>query len=1037
MLAKLVHISIRHRMLVIALAAVCFAYGISVLPTMRIDVLPDLNRPTVTIFTEAPGLSPEEVESLVSRPVETSVYGANGVVRVRSNSSVGLSLVFVEFDWGQDIYTARQIVTERLAQIEEALPEGGHMTLGPISSIMGNIMAVGLTSTAPEVDAIELRTLGEWTVRRRLLAIPGIAQITVVGGDLKQFQVLVSPERLVFHRVSVHEVVEALENTNINATGGFVLSDYTEGLVRILGRASSTEEISKAIVHTSDGRRITIDQLAEVRVGGPLGRRGDASVNGKSAVMLSIQKQPKADTLTLVQAIRDELALIQKGFPEGVEIHDDIFSQSTFINNAVKNVVDSLRDGAILVVLVLFLFLLNFRTTFITLLAIPLSLVVTLMVFQALDLSINTMTLGGLAIAIGALVDDAIVGVENSFRRLRENRHSEDPQPADEVVYRATKEIINSIFYATVIIILVFLPLFALSGVEGRIFTPLGIAFITAIAASLLVSLTVTPALVTYLVPNMPRMRAEKDGLLVRAIKAVQGVLLKILYPLSYPIMAVFAGIFGVTLFYASQFGQEFLPEFNEGAMNVAITMPPGTSLQESNRIATVAEKLLLGLPEVEKIGRRSGRAEQDEHVDPVNSSELEFTLRESGRSRAEILEDVRKRLEDIPGILVNVGQPLSHRIDHVLSGVRAQLAIKIFGDDLRTLRNKAAEIESLVAEVEGIVDLSVEQMVLTPHIHVNVDRDRTLNRGMSIGEVAEYAQVALNGKTVSEIIDGQQSYDLVVRFEDRARNSRQAISKLPVWTPQDSFVPLNLLASIEEAKGPNLINRENGQRRIIVQANVAGRDIVSVVDDITNVIAANVTLPEGYFVTFGGQFESQASAFRTIVLLGFVAFIGMFLVLFAHFKSVNFALQVMLSIPLSFIGGVIGVMITNNIMSIATIVGFITLAGIASRNGILMISHYMHLLRHEGESFDKKMITRGTQERIIPVLMTALAASLALIPLLLGADEPGREILWPVAVVIFSGMVSSTFLDLTLRPLVFWKFGHKEAIRLKESWQD
>ena len=690
MLDGLINLSIKHRLLVVAVIALSFVYGGLAVQRLPIDVLPDLNRPTVTIFTESPGLSPEEVETLVTRPIEAAVYGANGVMRVRSASSIGLSIVWVEFDWDVDIYVARQIVSEKLGQARDAIYGRVNPALGPITSIMGNIMAIGVTGDG--VDPMTVRSLAEWDIRQRLLAIPGIAQITVVGGEQRQYQVLIDPERLVFHRVPLSAVLEALEQTNLNATGGFLLTDYTEGLIRVLGRAQTVDEIARTIVPLADApaRRVTIGQIAEVKVGGPIAPRGDASINAAPGVILSIQKQPDADTASLVTAIRAELDAIQAGLPEGMELHDDIFSQSEFIETAVANVEEALRDGAILVAVVLFLFLLNVRTTLITLTAIPLSLVLTLLVFQILGLSINTMTLGGIAIAIGQLVDDAIVGVENCYRRLRQNRLKGEPVPPLEVIAKATREVRDPIIFATFIVILVFLPLFALSGVEGRIFTPLGIAYVTSIGASLIVFLTATPALCAYLLPRMKQMSAEKEGPVVRAVKWLQANILAVLFPLRYAVFAVFAMLLGTGVWLTSQFGQAFLPEFNEGALNVSVVMAPGTSLAESNRIATSAERLVLELPEVTKVGRRSGRAENDEHAESINVSELEFFLAPSERPREAVIDDIRERLEEIPGVLTNIGQPLSHRIDHALSGVRAQIAIKIFGDDMAELRRLA-----------------------------------------------------------------------------------------------------------------------------------------------------------------------------------------------------------------------------------------------------------------------------------------------------------------------------------------------------------
>lgn len=1033
MFDRLIQFSLRNRLFVVAFAALVMAYGGYILTKLPVDVFPDLNRPTVTIFTEAEGLAPEEIETLVTFPIETAMNGASGVQRVRSNSSVGLSLVFVEFDWSTDIYRARQIVTEKLQQVSEQLPANAKPVLGPISSIMGEIMLVGLTSENPAVNSMDLRSIADWQIRQRLLSISGIAQITVIGGDLKQYQVLVDPYKLQHYGVNLHHVQEAAKNANVNATGGFLLKEYTEGLIRNLARVKTVDDLANSVVPggPSTATPLTIGDVADVRLGGPLAKRGDAGVNGMPAVILSIQKQPGASTIQLTDLIQAELDRIQKTLPEGVKIHAEIFRQSEFIHRAISNVEEALRDGSILVVIVLFLFLLNFRTTFITLTAIPLSMIITAIVFHAFGMSINTMTLGGLAIAIGELVDDAIVDVENVFRRLRENRHAAQPKPVMEVIYRASSEIRNSIVFATIIVVLVFIPLFALGGIEGRIFAPLGIAYITSIIASLFVAVTVTPALCSYLLPKMKRMEHEKDSWLVRKIKGGEARLLGWAVPRTTPILTLVALIFLAAVAVVLFFGREFLPPFNEGSVTINIVSAPGISLKESNRIGSLAEKLVLEVPEVAMTGRRTGRAELDDHAEGVHATEIEVELKPSARSRSEILDDIRARLDQIPGIGVNLGQPISHRIDHLLSGVRAQIAVKLFGDDLTTLREKAEEIRAAMASVPGVVDLQVEKQVLIPQLHVRIDREQAKKYGVMVGEVAEYGELAMNGLTVGQILEEQRTYDLVLRLKDEARNDPEAIRRIPIDTVDGRVLPLDVLADVEEAKGPNIINRENVRRRIVVQANVSGRDLVSAVAEIQKQIGEKVTLPEGYFITYGGQFESQASASRLIAVLSIFSFISMFIVLYAHFRSVMFAVQIMLNIPMAFIGSVLGVWLMGGTMSIATMVGFITLTGIAARNGIMMISHYLHLMEHEGEKFDFKMIVRGTQERLVPVLMTALTAALALVPLVIAAGQPGREILHPVAVVIFSGIFSSTLLDFIVTPLVFWRFGRKSVARI------
>ena len=1030
MFDRIIAFSIRNRLLVVALAALVVAYGAWVLRTLPVDVFPDLNRPTVTIFTEAPGLSPEEVETLVTLPLETAVNGATHVERVRSLSGIGLSLVFVEFDWKTDIYLARQVVAERIQGVGENLPDGIRPFLGPISSIMGQIMAIGVTSKNPKVGPMEMRSLAEWDIKRRLLAIPGVSQITIQGGDLKEYQVLVDPRKLIGYGISLHEVRTALEESNVNSSGGFLLEPYEEKLIRNIARVESPEDLGNTVVKTAPGgTNILLRNIAEIRTAGPLVKRGDAGVNGEPAVLLAVSKQPGVDTVQLTRAIEKELQALQSTLPEGVTLHDDIFRQSNFIERAIANVVEALRDGSLMVSIVLFLFLLNFRTTFITLTAIPLSLLITFIVFQWFGLGINTMTLGGLAVAIGELVDDAIVDVENVFRRLRENRLSATPKPAFAVVLSASREVRNSIVFATLIVILVFIPLFALDGIEGRIFAPLGLAYIVSIAASLLVAVTVTPALCSYLLPNMKKMAHPKDGLLVRFFKGLVARVLAIGFRVPKTLFSLVAAAFLGAVALVPFLGREFLPPFNEGSATVFVVSAPGTSLEESTRLGRVAEQLLREIPEVRTIGRRTGRAEGDEHVMEVNSTEIEFELATSNRPRSEILADIRARMAEIPGALTSVGQPISHRIDHLLSGVQAQVAIKIFGDDLETLREKAEATRAIVASIPGFTDVQTEHQTLIPQIHVRIDRGKAALFGLRPGEVARYAELALRGSVVTEVLEGQRSYNVTLRLPDSARRDVESIRQIPIDTLNGRIVPLGLVADVEEAMGPNMVNRENGQRRTYVSANVAGRDLVGAVEEARQKITTDVDLPTGYFISYGGQFESQASASRLLLLLGLARFTGMFLVLYLQFRSVNLALQVMLNIPLAFIGSVVGVwFFSDRTVSIASMVGFIALTGIAARNGIMMISHYLHLMREEGENFDQKMIIRGTQERIIPVLMTALTAGFALVPLLLGAGQPGREILHPVAVVIFFGLFSSTLLDLTIRPLIFWKFGRRAA---------
>lgn len=1034
MLNSIIRFSLKHRMFVIAAAVLLLLYGGYLILHLPVDVFPDLNRPTVTIFLEAEGLAPEEVETLVTFPVETAMNGATGVQRVRSVSSIGLSLVFVEFGWDTDIYIDRQIVTEKINTIRSQLPAGVNPVLAPISSIMGEIELIALTSSSIAIDPMQLRTLADWVVRPRLLTINGVSQVTVIGGDVKQYQVVVRQNKLNALGLTIHHVEEALKEANVNTSGAFVFKGSTESLVRNIARVESLEDLRETVILQRKGVPVLLRHVADVRFAPPL-KRGDAGANGRAAVIMSIQKQPNAATIPLTKTIDAALNEIQKTLPKGVVINNEIFKQSNFISAAIRNVEEALRDGAIFVAVILFLFLLNFRTTFITLTAIPLSIVITAMVFKWYGMSINTMTLGGLAVAIGLLVDDAIVDIENIYRRLRENRHSPDPKPVLEVIYEASCEVRNSIVYATIIIVLVFIPLFALGGIEGRIFAPLGFAFIVSLIASLLVSLTVTPALAAYLLPKARLLEREKDSPLVRFLKYLdREFVLK--YTLQRPVItvSVAVGFLSVAVFLMLQFGREFLPPFNEGSVTVNLLKAPGTNLKESNSTGTIAERFLKEIPEVKQTGRRTGRAEQDEHAEGVHSTEIEVELMESNRSREEILNEMRSKLAGLPGVVVNIGQPISHRIDHLLSGIRAQIAVKLFGSDLSTLRDKSEEIRRVMSEVPGAVDLFVEQQVLIPQTLIRIDRERVQKYGLRVGEVAEVLETTLNGKVVGEVLEGQRRFDLVVKFPDEVRNDIDSLNDLLIDTPQGNLIPLRTVANVVESQGPNQILRENVQRRIVIQSNVSGRDLNSVITDIRKRISEHVKLPEGYFITYGGQFESQQQAMRLISILSIFSLAGMFIVLYAHFKSVPIVVQILLNIPFALIGSVAGIWLTGGVASVASVVAFITLCGIASRNGIMMLSHYMHLMRYEGERFDKKMIIRGSLERLVPVLMTAGAAALALIPLMLAKGEPGKEILYPVAVVVFSGLVSSTLLDIFVTPAIFWKFTGRSVEKLFQA---
>lgn len=1026
MLSRLIAFSLRNRLFVVAASVLVFVYGILVIRDLPVDVFPDLNRPLVTVLTEAPGLAPEEVETLITWPLETAVNGAPGVMRVRSNSGVGLSILFIEFDWGMDIYRARQLVQERLQLAVEKLPEDIAPVMGPISSIMGEILLIGVSSPDGSTPPLELRTIADWTIRQRLLTIPGVAQVIPIGGGVKQYQVLADPERMAAYGVTLEEVLDAAARSQTNTPGGFLNAASREALVRNIARTADLDAMRATVVATRGEASIRLADVAELKIDHNI-LRGDAGVDAQAAVIVSVQKQPGVDTISLTEKVEAALDEIEHGLPEGVNL-SLLFQQARFIDAAIANVEEAIRDGAVMVVIILFLFLLNVRTTLITLTAIPLSFVATAIFFDLTGISINTMTLGGLAVAIGMVVDDAIVDVENVFRRLRENRHLLNSRPVLRVIAEASAEVRNSILYATLLIILVFVPLFGLAGIEGRLFAPIGVATIVAMTASFIVSLTVIPALCSYLLPRMKRMATEEDGWLVRHLKNLDRRFL--LGPaLEHPFLALgIAGALVVSSFALYPLmGKEFLPEFNEGTATINVLVAPGTSLDESNRIGTIAERLLLEVPEIENTGRRTGRAELDEHAEGVHYSEIDVDLLESERSREEILEDIREKLSGIPGIALNVGQPISHRLDHMLSGVRAQVAVKLFGDDLGLLRAKAAEIQAALGQVAGVVDLQTEKQVLIPQVRIALDRERAQLYGVQVGDLAEILETALNGRVVGQVLDGQRTYDVYVWYDAPFRGDVQAIGSMLVDTPSGGKVPLALLADVLEAKGPNIINRENVRRRIVVSANVSGRDLASTVADMQATVAG-VDLPQGYSVRFEGQFQSQQEATRLISLLSLFTLATMFLLLYSHFRSAVIVGQILLNIPLAFIGGLALTWLMVGTVSIATLVGLITLAGIASRNTIMMISHYLHLMEHEGERFDRHMVVRGSLERLVPVTMTALVAGLALIPLVLAAGEPGKEILYPVAVVILGGLLSSTLLDMAVTPAVFFQFGRRAA---------
>ena len=1056
MLNAIIRFALRQQLLVIAFAMFLLGYGTWQAIQMPIDVFPDLNRPRVVIMTEAPGLAPEEVETLVTFPIETAINGANGVQAVRSSSGIGISVIYVEFDWGTDIYTDRQIVMERLQLVQDRMPEGIKPTLAPISSIMGQILMLGMWSEDGSTDPVELRTLGDWVVRQRLLTIPGVSQVFTMGGGRKQFQVLVDPDALLRYGVTLHQVKQAVVKSNENATGGYLdQQGPNELLVRALGRIQTIEDLEKVVVTIRDARPIALTQVARV-VEGPQVKRGDSSVfvkegtseksneesadiptqdaefTGGPAVVLTINKQPGADTRYITERILEAVAELEPSLPSDIRILP-VYSQKEFIDRAIDNVLEALRDGGILVVIILFLFLMNFRTTFITLTAIPLSLVMTAVVFAIFGLSINTMTLGGLAVAIGELVDDAIVDVENIFRRLKENRHAKSPRHPLLIVFLASTEVRNSIVFGTMIVCLVFIPLFALSGMEGRLFTPLGVAYIVSIVSSLLVSLTVTPVLAYWLLGHAKLMEEERDGFLLRGLKWVGDKVIR--FSLGFPrfnltltvAAVVLAAVFVVNL------EKDFLPPFNEGTIQLNVVLPPGTSLATSNAINRKVEQRLLEIEDIDSFVRRTGRAELDEHAEGVNMSEYILELDpHSTRGREEQLNEIREAMADIPGIVTAVEQPIAHLISHMISGVKAQVGIKIYGDDLDVLRRNAEQMLAAMQSVPGVKDPLIEPQVIIPQLRIEVDRDKLLLNGLAVADVNELIETAMNGDVVSEVLIGQRQFDLLVRLDENAREDLGALKRLTIDLPDGGRLPLESVARVYQSGGPNTVNRENVRRRVVLQCNVADRGVVDVVKDIQQAIDPIVAnLPEGYFVEYSGQFESQQSASRVIVVLFAVSMIGVFLVLFTMFRSVNLSLQVMAALPMAFIGSVIALVATGQTLTIAAMVGFISLAGIASRNGILLLNHYLHLVKYEGEGWTKEMIVRAGLERLAPVLMTALTSGIGLVPLVLAAEEPGKEILYPVATVILGGLISSTLLDFFVHPALFSLFGLKSAARV------
>ena len=1027
MFTWLLDFSLKNRMIVILLSAISMVYGAYTLSKMPVDVFPDLNKPTVTIMTEAGGMASEEVEQLITFPLETAMNGLPGVEAIRSVSSAGLSFIYVTFDWTVDIYRARQMVSERLSSMEGAIPDGIVSRMGPISSIMGEIMQIAIPIDESKISSMQVREYADWVLRPRLMAIPGVAQVIPIGGQVRQFQVQPNTRRMAELGLSILQIEDALRGYSANTSGGFLESNNREYLIRHIGRTSSLEDLKNIAVSNRNGQTILLRQVADITFA-PAVKRGDAGYEGGPAVILGVQKQPSADTVALTKKIESAIAELKQGLPTGMEAPKVTFRQASFIDASISTLEGKLIGASIFVAVVLYFFLGTIRPVLISLTAIPVSILLTALVFKYFGLSINTMTLGGLAIAIGGLVDDAVVDVENVIRRLRVNldKASLDQLSPLAIVRAASLEVRTGIIYATAIIVLVFIPLFALPGIEGRLFVPLGIAFIVSTLASLLVSVTITPVLCFYLLPSMQSLR-DHDTKIVTWLKSHYEVQLsRLLAAPKKPLMYAFASVI-VAAASVPFMASAFLPPFNEGTLLIGLRLNPGVSLSESAGVASQAEKLVRQVPEVTYVGRRSGRAELDEHAEGVHVSELDVGLKPAGdldRSMAEIQADIRSRLVNLPAAIA-IGQPISHRIDHMLSGVRSQIAIKIFGDDLDVLRSQADLLRSKLAGIEGLVDLEIEKQVLAPQIKVRIDYDKAAQYGVSTSQIMATLQGMVEGERLSQIIEGNRRFALVIKLPDSARNL-EGLADILIDTPNGK-IPLSKIASIEDGDGPNQISRDGGKRRIVLSANASKRALSDIVADIRTVIS-NQTLPEGYFITLDGQFKAQEEASKVIGLLSIGSFLLMFAVLNNRYKSMRLSLMIMSNIPLAMVGAVIGLWISGQPLSIAALIGFITLAGISVRNGILKISHYLNLMQSEGESFSLAMIIRGSIERLSPVLMTALVTAFALAPLLFEAERPGTEILHPVAVVIFSGLISSTLLDTFLTPVMFWLYGKKAS---------
>lgn len=1029
MLNRLIQLSLQNRFLVIVAASLLLIFGSITASNMEVDVFPDLTAPTVVVLTEAHGMAPEEVEKLVTFPIETSVNGATNVRRVRSSSSAGISIVWVEFEWDTDIFKARQIVNEKISAVSEKLPQGvGIPTMGPQSSIMGEIMLISLT--ADSTSQIDLRTMADWTLRPRLLATGGVSQVVVIGGEYKQYQILASPQKMRTYDISLSELLTACEEANGNSSGGFISEYSNEYIVKGIGRTADIDELKKSLIKKVNGVPVKIEDVAEVTIGAAP-KIGDGSLKGEPAVIMTVMKQPATNTLELTDKIDWAIEDMKKTLPADVHINTKIFRQADFINASISNVQKTLVEGTIFVVIILFLFLMNWRATFISLLAIPVSLIVAILTLKWLGFTINTMSLGGMAIAIGDLVDDAIIDVENVFKRLKENARLPKPEQRDKltVVFDGSFEIRSSIINATFIIIVAFLPLFFLSGMEGKLLAPLGIAFIVSLFASLIVSLTLTPVLASFLLTkDSMLLKQNKESWLVENLNRVyQKALIKAMQ-FRKTVLIGAGALFLISLFFFSQLGRSFLPEFNEGSLVVSAVSLPGISLEESNKIGSRVEMALLNVPEISITTRRTGRAELDEHAQGVNAAEIDAPFVLTERSREEFMADVREKLAGVSGANITIGQPIGHRIDHMLSGTRANIAIKLYGSDLNKLFSLSNEVKASIEGIEGLVDITVEQQVEIPQIQIKAKRDLLNQYGITIGKFNEFVDVSFAGEKVSEVYEGNKTFDLILKFNASNRGKIENIRNTLIDTDEGQKIPLHYVADVVSTSGPNTINRENVQRKTVVAVNVVGRDQKSAVEEIKAAINENIQLPEDYHIEYGGQFEAEAEASKTLVITSLLSLLVIFLILFNEFKKAKTAAIILLNLPLALIGGVFSLTFSSGILSIPAIIGFITLFGVATRNGILLVSHY-ETLKAEGLTLYDSII-QGSKDRLSPILMTALTAGLALIPLAMASDLPGNEIQSPMAKVILGGLLTSTLLNIFVVPVVFYLTNIKKEVK-------